>query len=168
MIARPVQALTLAVLLGAGGGLAHAQSLGRLFYTPEQRVAITQARLRGTPADAATMDADMAPAAPAPAGAAEAGASPAAAPPSMPAAPPGIVLSGILDRAGGRIAWLDGTAVRHGQTWRGYRVEVGARSVRLLRAGAPPRVLGIGQRLDLVTGEVSEPLAPGAVRRTRR
>lgn len=165
MTARPLQALALAALLGAG--VAHAQPLGRLFYTPEQRTAITQARLRGTPADAAAIEADALPAAGAPAPVAPA-AGTGASPPAAPAARPVILLSGILDRPGGRIAWLDGTAVRHGQTWRGHRVEVGARSVRLLREGAPPRVLGIGQELDLATGEVRQPLAPDAVRRTRR
>lgn len=167
MTARPLQALALAALLGAGVAHAQPQPLGRLFYTPEQRAAITQARLRGTPADAAAIEADALPAAGAPAPVAPA-AGTGAPPPAAPAARPVILLSGILDRPGGRIAWLDGTAVRHGQTWRGHRVEVGARSVRLLREGAPPRVLGIGQELDVATGEVRQPLAPDAVRRTRR
>lgn len=173
MNARSLRAITLAALLGAGIAPAPAQSLGRLFYTPEQRAAITQARLRGTPfageaiAGTEGIEASIAPA-PASAGMAGAGPTATVAAPAMPLPPPAILLSGILDRAGGRIAWLDGTAVRHGQTWRGHRVEVGPRSVRLLREGAPPRVLGIGQRLDVASGQVLEPLAPGAVRRTPR
>lgn len=169
------RALVLAALL-ASGAAAQAQSLGRLFYTPEQRQALTALRLRGAPSPDA---AHGAPAMPLDAGAMPAGGSvggdPAVAMPSTDAvgavgagtaAPREAILNGVLERPGSRVAWLAGVAVEDGARWMGYRVEVGTRGVRLHRVGQPQRLLGVGQRLDLATGEVRGALAPDAVRRS--
>lgn len=133
---------SLLVLLALADAAHAATPLGRLFYTPEQRQALTAARAGGAKA---TADA------------------PTAAMPA-PAAPRVLALTGIVERPGqASVAWINGQPVEDGATLHGYRVRIAPRGVRLVPARGAARTLAVGQTLDLDAGTVRDRLEPGAV-----
>lgn len=101
--------------------------LGRLFFTPQQRAAISAAR---EPAlEAGTLST----------------------PPYV--ALQGIVRSS----RGGLLAWLDGRPIVDGESYAGMRVQIAPPGVILHRADGRRYVLPVGRTIDLNDGALREP-----------
>jgi len=139
-----------ALLVGAAllwaAGQAHADGLGRLFSTPEERARLD--RIREDP---------------------EFGKSPPVAevvsekpPEAGPPRVPEVTINGVVIRAGGRsTAWINGHEVAVGEvTPEGLEVRVGGRGERLqirLPEGTSTVPLKPGQRIDVLSGVILEP-----------
>jgi hypothetical protein len=111
--------------------------LGRLFFTPEQRAALEEARRKNIRAEELAVSA------------------------SKPKAPPprDVVVNGLLMRSDGMsVIWVNGKAVEN-QTRDGLRVSpTASRESVVLRDPAKGRALRlkVGQRADLLSGRVEE------------
>jgi hypothetical protein len=113
-------------------------ALGRLFFTPEQRAALEEARRKNIRAEELTAQAAAKPKAP---------------------APRAVVVNGVLMRNDGMaVIWVNGKAVEN-QTRDGLRVSpTASRESVVLRDPAKGRALRlkVGQRADLLSGRVEE------------
>ena len=145
---RALIACTAALALAVSPTAVVADSLGRLFSTPELRAELD--RVRDDPTFGQVEEAPPAPA------------------PVMPAPAPGpvvdqVTVNGIVIRSSGQNAsWINGTSIPAGDSTReGIRVQAeatGGGSVRLiLPSGENTVQLKPGQKIDVLTGGVLEP-----------
>jgi len=113
-------ACAVACALAAPGAYAQTATLGRLFFTPQERARIASARVAEGTADATRAGAD----------------------------PQSFVVSGVARNSrGGLVAWIDGQAVPDGGGYAGYTVHVAGGGVTLRRAGQPAVWLPVGRPL---------------------
>lgn len=145
MTARPLPralrpAILAAALLGPGlAPAAHAQELGRLFLTPEQRAALDARRSAKVPDK---NDALIAPI---------------------------TRIDGYVQRGGGKsTVWVNGEPLPEGAHTRGARIQParsGAASVSIpISESAPDARARAGQSVDTATGAVHDPLGTDALR----
>ena len=115
--------------------------LGRLFLSPAERAALIADRARGETAP-----------------------DPAEQPEAAPEAPQQIQLTGVVERSEHpAIAWFNGQPVEHGSLVHGYRLSTQRNSVLLQRSDGLRIRLSVGQSLDLLSGNVLDPLPAGSL-----
>ncbi len=137
-----------AVLAATLGGFVappalHAEeSLGRLFFTPEQRQALDRQRQMEGPGRSAS------------------------------AADPTLTVNGVVARSNGkRTVWINGTAHTERELRSGAVVSapgLGAGKLRVRPEGAPPADLRVGETLDVGSGQTHSPLNEGRIGRGKR
>jgi hypothetical protein len=121
-------------LLGAASGVARAEPLPRVFFSPAERAAITAQRHSGRPFEA-----------PQPAAtAATAAAQPRSAPVTMRARR----IDGITVGGDARpVAWIGGERIVDGANWGQYRIRVERDGVRLVAGDGSVRRVRVGMEL---------------------
>ena len=130
--------LWILLLVFSGSAAAADAALGRLFYSPEQRAALDEARRRNIRAEEQAAEASKRPKAP---------------------APRSVEINGLMRRSDGEsTVWVNGKPV-DGETDDGMRVRLipdqAGVTVRDPEKGRTVR-LKVGQRADLLTGRVEE------------
>lgn len=130
----------LAMLLLAGAGAASAAELGRLFFTPEQRAALDNARRQNIRVDIGNEDAERPPAAAAP-------------------LPQSVRVNGLIQRSDGKnTVWLNNKPIT-GQSSGGLNITTrrGDTRVNLSQPdGGRSMDLKVGQTAEMVSGTVEE------------
>jgi hypothetical protein len=115
------------------------QSLGRLFFTPEQREALDARRKAGVQDRAAPLPIS-----------------------------PTTRVDGVVQRSRGKSTiWLDGNAIPDGVRPEGLRVRRGGDPTRVrIGVGEQGRyaTVRVGEQVDRTSGEIKDPIAPGELK----